>query len=181
MPPGDAGPADGYTADGDPADGYRAAYDRDLLVSRYGPRRADDLLALVTGRPAPRQRTRAAVVVTVLALAVVLTWVVWAWRSANTGAVTGQLVGFAPATSDTSLVVTWNVSRDPETTVSCHVTVTDRSGAKVGDLTAVVLPRGDRTTRVVTDVRTTARAVDASVGGCRTVPTTRATRAPAAG
>jgi len=127
----------------------REAYDRDLLVRRYGPRRA--------------------VVVAAVLLAVVVTWAVWAWRSATTGAVSANLLGFDDPTSDTSLVVSWSVSRDPGTTVTCQVTATDRSGAQVGVRSVTVQPRGDRTTQVVTDVRTTARGANASVGGCRTV------------
>jgi len=157
---------------------YPDTYDRDLLVRRYGERRADELLALVGGHPAPGRRTRTMPVVAVIALAVVLTWVVWAWRSATTGAVTADLVGFAAPTSDTSLVVTWTVSRDPGSAVACLVTATDRSGEQVGVRGVPVLPSGDRMTQLVTDVSTVARAANASVGGCRTVAADSTTRAP---
>ncbi len=150
-------------------------------MRRYGPRRADELLALVDGRPAARQRVRPVAVLALVTLAVLATWVVWAWRSANTGAVTADLLRFADPTSDTSLVVTWSVSRDPGTTVECQVTATDRTSATVGVRSVTVAPRGDRTTQVVTDVRTTSRAANASVGGCRTVPAAGAASPPTPG
>ena len=158
----------------------REPYDRDLLARRYGARRADELLSLVEGRRPPSRRARPAVVLTVVLLAVVATWAVWAWRSATTGAVTADLLGFDDPTSDTSLVVSWSVSRDPGTTVTCQVTATDRSGADVGIREVTVAPRGDRTTQLVTDVRTRARAANASVGGCRTVPVASSSAAPTA-
>ena len=145
-------------------------WDRDLLVARYGTRRAGELLALVEGRPAPRRRIPPLAAVGIVVAAIALTWAFWAWRTASTGIVDGQLVGFATSADDSSLLVTWQVSRDPGAVVACTVSATAADGAVVGQVPQVqVRATSDRTTRVVTDVRTVSPATTATVDGCRLV------------
>jgi len=148
---------------------FRAGvWDRDLLVSRYGPRRAGELLTLVGGRPAPHRRVGVVPAVLAVLVAIGLTYAVWAHRSAGTGTVGATLIRIE-TDSDHSVVVTWTISRDPGTTVSCEVTATDGQGADVGLNAVTVSPGPDRATQLITQVQTTRRGLDATVDRCRRV------------
>lgn len=145
------------------------ALDRDLLVSRYGPGRADELLALVTGRPAPHRRIGVVPAVVAVLVAIGLTYAVWAYRSAGTGTVGATLIR-VETDSDTSVLVSWAVSRDPGTTVACDVSATGADGGLVGARVKVVIaPGGDRATRLITQVTTRARGLNATVDRCRRI------------
>lgn len=145
------------------------AWDRDLLVSRYGPRRAEELLALVSGRPPPHRRIGVVPAVLAVLVAIGLTYALWAYRSASTGTVGATLIRIE-TDSDHSVLVSWTVSRDPGTTVACEVTATDDRGADVGVDEVTVSPGPDRVTQLITQVQTTRRGLDATVDRCRRVP-----------
>jgi len=159
-----------------PRDG---AWDRDLLVRRYGPGRADELLALVTGRPAPHRRIGVVPAVLAVLVAIGLTYAVWAYRSASTGTVGATLIRIE-TDSDTSVLVSWSVSRDPGTTVACDVAATGDDGAQVGLREKVVIAPGtERATQLVTQVTTTRRGLNATIDRCqRIVPAQVATPGP---
>ena len=155
--------------DGDDDPRFRpGAWDRDLLVSRYGEGRADELLALVAGRPAPHRRIGVVPAVLAVLVAIGLTYAVWAYRSAGTGTVGATLIRIE-TDSDASVLVTWSVSRDPGTTVSCEVSATDAQGAEVGSRTVPVLPGTDRAVQLVTPVTTTRRGLNATVDRCQRI------------
>ena len=171
------------TDDTDPADDdprlRQGDWDRELLVSRYGAGRADELLALVTGRPAPHRRFGVVSAVLAVLVAIGLTYAVWSYRSASTGTVGATLIR-VETDSDTSVLVSWTVSRDPGTTVACDVTATGDDGAVVGSRLAVpISPGTERATQLVTQVRTTRRGLNATVDRCqRIAPTQVATPGP---
>lgn len=161
-------PADDDDWDDDPRQ-RAGSWDRDLLVSRYGPGRAEELLALVAGRPAPHRRIGVVPAVLAVLVAIGLTYAVWAYRSAGTGTVGATLIGIR-TDSDTSVLVTWTVSRDPGTTVACDVAASGADGAQVGVRQRVVIAPGtDRATQLITQVTTTARGLDATVDRCQRV------------
>lgn len=147
-----------------------ARWDRELLVARYGEHRAAEILALATGRPAPHKRASTLAVVLAVVAAVALTWVFWAWRTSTTGTFASQLVGFQQGPAQQSLIVTWSVSRDPGTVVSCEIVATDPAGNVVGQPAPITVRAAtDRTTEIVTDVRTIRPAANASIQGCQLV------------
>lgn len=106
-------------------------------------------------------------VVGAILAAIGLAWVVWVWQNATSGAISAELVRLRPAASGQGLVVTWRLSRDPGTVVTCQVRATGPDGATVGTLPVTVRADNGRTAQLVTDVRTVAPAVTADVGRCR--------------
>ncbi len=139
-------------------------------MARYGERRATQLLGL-TGADAPRpRRVRPVAVLAAVVAAIGLAWVVWVWQNATTGAISADLVRLRPAATGQGLVVTWTLSRDPGTAVTCQVRATGGDGSTVGSLPVTVRAGQARNTQLVTDIRTVAQAVTADVSGCHVSP-----------
>lgn len=101
-----------------------------------------------------------------VAVAVGLT--VWFGLAGTEGAVTATDVGFEH-TSDREVVMVFDVTRPPGTTVSCTVTAMDGTYGRVGTAEHEVPASEESTTRVRAPVRTTTRAVTATVQDCSAV------------
>ncbi|MEN3121406.1 MULTISPECIES: DUF4307 domain-containing protein [Janibacter] len=105
----------------------------------------------------------AAVLVT---LATALT--IWFGISGTRGAITTTDIGFEKD-SDSRITMVFDVTRPEGTAVSCTIAAMDGSYARVGTKEQLVPASRERTTRVRAAVRTTTRAVTATVQGCSRV------------
>ena len=117
------------------------------------------------GETPPRRRLALTAVVVVV-VAALLSWLVWAALVAATPDVRSTLVGYR-VIDDTQVRVRFEVVADRAEAVTCTVTAKDADGATTG-VAQVTVPAGRRDVRDgETVVRTRARAVTASVAGCR--------------
>ncbi len=118
------------------------------------------------GRPPSRRRRRAHLagvgVLSVLGLA----WLVWVGADRAQQDVRWSQVGFVVG-ANTAVQVTYDVGKDPGTTVVCRLRALDRGKATVGLVDVVVGPADERVTRRTDMVRTSGLAVTGLVDSCR--------------
>lgn len=115
-------------------------------------------------RPSARRRARRAAVVVVAAL-VLAVFAVWMARGVLGDPVQWKTVGFHVADAS-STDVTFDVTKEPDATVTCRVQALSESYGEVGVRSVEVGPGQERTQRVTATVRTTGLAVSATVLGC---------------
>lgn len=141
----------------------------DLLVTRYGVRRAQELL----GRPPNRSRRvsvgrrSGALVGAVAGLGVLVGWVAWASAGHDPGSVGSQLVSFGPATAH-EVPLVFTVTRPAGTTLFCVLDATNTEQTVVGRAVIRVPPSTRTTTRVHARVATVSTPLDVTVDGCQT-------------
>ena len=97
-----------------------------------------------------------------LAVAAAVTW--WSFRY-EAQRITGSTFAFQ-VLSDTSIQVTFDVSRPPGLAVTCTIRALDLSFTVVGTTDVVVPREGGRDVRLSHAVRTTTRAVSGQVHDC---------------
>lgn len=90
---------------------------------------------------------------------------VWFGIAGTADSVTATDIGFEHQGSQ-EVVMVFDVTRPPGTDVSCTVTAMDDDYARVGTVEHEVPAAEDRTTRVRASVRTTTKAVTATVQDC---------------
>lgn len=100
-----------------------------------------------------------------LFVVVALGLTVWFGISSTRDSVTTTDVGFEHPSSR-EIVMVFDVTRTPGTTVSCTVTAMDGEYGRVGTVEHEVPAAEERTTRVRASVRTTTPAVTATVQDC---------------
>lgn len=93
---------------------------------------------------------------------------VWFGLSATQDAIITQDVGFEHQ-GDEEIVMIFDVTREPGTTVSCTITAMDGEYGRVGTAQHEVPASRERTTRVRVPVRTTTQAITATVKGCSAI------------
>ncbi len=121
--------------------------------------------------PDPEERSRVpwlvTVVLTTLVAAVVVAWIgIGALRDP----VQWKDIGFSVRGADT-IDVTFEVTKDPESTATCRVRALSQSYAEVGVKNVQIGP-GARTQRVTVVVPTAELAVSGTVSGCEPVDET---------
>lgn len=119
------------------------------------------------GPPPRRPGPRATLALVVAALALAAGWAAWsAWSD------TDRRIGWTDIAyrvpDDATTVVTFEVNRDPGTTVVCTVRALNRSFAEVGLVDVTVPPSDSRSSRAEVEVPTSERAVSGTVKGCVT-------------
>jgi hypothetical protein len=93
---------------------------------------------------------------------------IWFGISATQDAIVATDVGFEHH-GDREIVMVFDVTRAPGTTVSCTITAMDGEYGRVGTAQHEVPASQERTTRVRAAVRTTTRAITATVKNCSAV------------
>jgi hypothetical protein len=122
-------------------------------VGRYGPE--------------PSQGRRRAYLAGVVVLSAAgLAWVAWVGAERAGQDVRWSQVGFVVG-ADADVQVTYDVGKDPQTTVVCRLRALSRSKATVGLVEVVVGPTDRRVTRRTDTVRTSGPAVTGLVDSCR--------------
>jgi len=117
--------------------------------------------------PAPTARTALARRLGLVALVLVAVAVfVWLGFGALRDPVQWRDVGFH-VDGATSIDVTFDVTKDPDATATCHVEALSQSYAQVGVTDVEVGPGGARTQRVTVTIPTAETAVTGTVRGCR--------------
>ena len=101
-------------------------------------------------------------VVVVVVAAVLIGW--WTLRN-ETQRITATTIGYK-VESDTSVRVSFDVSRPPGLAVTCTVRAMDGHFTVVGTADIVVPPEGERVVHLQKAVRTTTRAVTGVVQDC---------------
>jgi len=140
----------------------------EVLVARYGVRRAGELL----GRPARpsgslvRRRRAVAVVGAAAAVAAAVTWVGWAARGHDPGAVGSQLIGLS-APGPHAISAVFRVVRPPGTPLRCVLTATDAAGTVVGRAVVAVAASTAAAGDVHARVATVSKPVSVTVDGCQ--------------
>ncbi len=140
----------------------------DLLVARYGVRRAGELL----GRPARssgglvRRRRAVALVGATAAVAAAVTWVGWASRGHDPGAVGSQLIGLS-APGPHAISAVFRVVRPPGTPLRCVLTATDAAGNVVGRAVVPVPASTTTAAEVRARVAAVSTPVSVTVDGCQ--------------
>lgn len=115
--------------------------------------------------PAGRSRRRLWAVAGVLGAAF-LAWVVWAGLGlAGQQGVTEHTVGFTDVT-DSSVVLTFEVTKDPDATVTCEVRALSPDFATIGYDTVEIGRTDAPVVRTQVTIATQQRAVSAEVYGC---------------
>ncbi|MEJ5915117.1 DUF4307 domain-containing protein [Pseudokineococcus sp. 1T1Z-3] len=115
--------------------------------------------------PSPRRR-RAAVAGAAAAGAALVAWVVWAGLGlASAQTVSYQEIGFATPTA-TEVVLTFQVTKDPEDTVRCDVRALAEDFSTVGWRTVDLGPSQETTLRQAVTIPTQSESVSAEVMGC---------------
>ncbi|EKA62666.1 DUF4307 domain-containing protein [Janibacter hoylei] len=93
---------------------------------------------------------------------------IWYGLSMTSGAITTTDVGFE-RNGEREIVMVFDVTRPTGTALSCTVTAMDSTYGRVGTKEQAVPASDERTTRVRAAVRTTTRAVTATVADCTVV------------
>ncbi|MFX4286273.1 DUF4307 domain-containing protein [Janibacter sp. G349] len=122
--------------------------------------------ASAEANPARGQRRWWVIGIVFVVVATLLT--VWFGVSSTRGAVTTTDIGFE-RTSERQIVMIFEVTRPEGTALSCTITAMDGQYGRVGTKEQAVPAADERTTRVRAAVRTTTRAVTATVQGCTAV------------
>ncbi|WP_432497969.1 DUF4307 domain-containing protein [Kineococcus gypseus] len=130
----------------------------DPLAERYGHRRRAQR---------PWYRRPLPLAAAVLGALLVLAYGVWVSVAQSRGpAFTG--IGYR-VLDDRTAEVTFAVTREPGTAVTCAVHALDAASAEVGLVQVRVPPAGERTVQLTVPVRTTTRATTALVESCSAV------------
>jgi hypothetical protein len=109
-----------------------------------------------------RRAWRVTAVVVVVGAAVLIGW--WTLRN-ESQRITATTIGYK-VESDTSVWVSFDVSRPPGLAVTCTVRALDTHYTVVGTADIVVPPQGERVVHLEKVVRTTTRAVTGVVQDC---------------
>ncbi len=120
------------------------------------------------GRPPSPTRRGAALAAGALAALIALAWVVWAGIGQASADVRWSDVGFV-IQGDTSVVVTYDVGKDPARSAVCSLRALARDNTAVGIAEVRVGPSSARVTRRTDVIRTSAKAVTGVVRECRLV------------
>ncbi len=117
------------------------------------------------GQPSPRRRLGLTAAVVVVATALVA-WLGWAGLSVANPDVRSDVLGF-DIRSDAAVHIRIEIIAASDRTVTCVVRGQDRTRETVG-IASIVSRPGRRVRRVETEIATRARAVTATIAGCRT-------------
>ena len=118
------------------------------------------------GRYGERRPSRALVVTLVAVGAGLLGWLIWAALAAATPETRTVLLGFR-VINDREVAVRFEVIADREATATCRLRAQDSSGETVGVTEVEIAPAPRDRREVETVLATRARAVTATVAGCR--------------
>lgn len=120
------------------------------------------------GREPSPGRRRAVLGVGAVLVAAALAWVVWAGLGQAQVDARVTAVGFR-VVDDGRVDVTYDVGKDPSSTVVCSLRALDQYKTAVGIAEVRVGPASERVTRRTDSVRTSALAVTGIAEGCRAV------------
>lgn len=113
----------------------------------------------------PERGTRRWWLIGGVAVAVAIGLTVWFGISSSQEAVTSTDIGFEHR-GDREIIMTFDITRPPGTVVSCTITAMDGEYARVGTTEQTIPAAEESTSRVRASVRTTTRAVTATVQDC---------------